>query len=118
MSSSSDRIWRAGHRRDVVVALVTLVIVVATAVSSYQAWTTQHDLQRLVTCQTQVNTELRDAIHGREQAGTDQLTAQLELLTTPPGDPARGRQALLRYVQRLRDALASRAANPFPTRDC
>lgn len=118
MSSSSERAWRAGRRRDIAAAIVTMLIAVAIGYTTVQSWHTQHGLQQLVTCQAAVNDELRDAIRAREQAGTDQLTAQLELLTTPPGDPVRGRQALLRYVERIRAALASRQANPFPTRDC
>lgn len=115
---TSERAWIAGRRRDLAVAVVTVVIVLVAAFAGWQSWRTQQDLRALVTCQVQVNNDLRRAILARDAAGTAQLQAQLELLTTPRGDPQRGIEALARFVDQLRATLANREANPFPTRNC
>lgn len=114
----SERTWTAGRRRDVAAGLVTLLIALVAGYGSWQAWDTQRDLQALVACQSQVNTELRQAGIAVRRSDVEQLSAQLDLLTTPRGDPAAGEAALAQFIEQLRQALASREANPFPTRDC
>lgn len=108
----------AGRRRDRGVAVITVVIAAAAVLSGVQSWGTQHRLESSLRCQAEVNNELRERIAARDPANTEQLKAQLELLRTPPGDPERGRAAIAKYVQGLTNALESRAANPFPTRNC
>lgn len=104
--------------REALVLAVTALMLILGVLGAWQGHRARAELAVALECQSHVNKELRDRIKATEPAGTAQLRAQLELLTTPPGDPERGRAALARYVQGLRDSLDARAANPIPTRDC
>lgn len=101
------------------IELLLAALVFATALFAIvDTRSTNQELSRVADCQAVGFEALSRDLAVRSTATGRQNQAQIELLTTPPGDQARGRAAVEKYLAALIEQERVRAATPLVIPRC
>ena len=102
----------AAWRWDRVLGVVLVVLAVATVLTTVSI---NQRIERVASCQAQVNRAFQQSLDGRTQAADLERAAQRDLLTTVAGhNRAATDAALQRYQQVLHHADETRDSSPLP----